>query len=331
MIVLSNDDVAQLLSMRDALNVVERAMLAVSAGRTNLPLRSVIDVGTPNRMGIMPGAVLQGDDSLPQCFGIKLLSLFPGNPDAGYSSHEGAYVLFEGEHGSAVAMMNAGLLTALRTAAASGVATQALAREDASVLALIGAGEQAEHHLDAMVAVRPIREVRVAGRRAEKRDAFIGKASERYPELDFFAADTVRDAVSGADIVCTVTSSAEPVLLGEMAEPSMHLNIAGASVPSSREIDEDLVARAALFVDYRASTFAQAGEVIAAMESGRITREHVRAEIGEVLSGAHGGRGNAAEITLYRSLGVAAQDLAAAWHCLEQARARGLGAEVSLG
>ncbi|MVA98028.1 ornithine cyclodeaminase family protein [Nitratireductor sp. CAU 1489] len=330
MIVLSNLNVAACLKMADAIEVVETAMKAVSAGQANLPLRSLVNVGGDNRMGVMPGALLPGVAGQPACFGIKLLSLFPQNPDAGYSSHEGAYVLFEGEHGTAIAMMNAGLMTAIRTAAASAVATRALARPDARVLTIIGAGEQAEHHLEAMMCVRDISRVRVVGRRIRNRDAFIARARARYGEVAIEPADDVRTAVAGADIVCTVTSSPEPVLKGGWIDPGTHLNVAGASVPSSREVDEDMVARATLFVDYRASTFAQAGEVIAALESGRIARDHVRAEIGEVLAGAHGGRGADDEITLYRSLGVAAQDLAAAWYCMERARERGLGVTATL-
>lgn len=331
MIVLSNADVAALYPMAEAIEVVGTAMIAVSAGKANLPLRSIMDVGAPNRMGIMPGALLPGHETRPPCFGIKLLSLFPGNPDAGYSSHEGAYVLFEATHGTAVAMMNAGLLTAIRTAAASAVATRALSRPDSSVLALVGAGEQAEHHLDAMVAVRPIRRVRVAGRRPEKAETFVRHARERYPTLEIETAPDVRAAVDGADIVCTVTSSAEPVLLGDWIGAGVHLNVVGASVPSSREIDGDMVAKSSLFVDYRPSTFAQAGEVIEAIEAGRITRDHVLAEIGEVLAGTHPGRTSDSEITLYRSLGIAAQDLASAWHCLGKARASGRGVEAPLG
>ncbi|MEP4421225.1 MAG: ornithine cyclodeaminase family protein, partial [Nitratireductor sp.] len=178
--------------------------------------------------------------------------------------------------------------------------------------------------------VRDISQVRVVGRRIRNRDAFIARARARYGDVEIEPADDVRSAVAGADIVCTVTSSPEPVLKGGWIDPGTHLNVAGASVPSSREIDEDMVARATLFVDYRASTFAQAGEVIAALESGRIAGDHVRAEIGEVLAGAHGGRGADDEITLYRSLGVAAQDLAAAWHCLGKAREHGFGVTATL-
>jgi ornithine cyclodeaminase len=331
MIVLSDKEVRSLLPMKDAIEIVEKAMIAVSAGAANLPLRSVVDVGAPNMMGVMPGALMPDNGQIEACFGVKLVSLFPGNPDAGYSSHQGAIVLFEPEHGSAIAMMNAGLLTALRTAAASAVATRALARPDCTTLAMIGAGEQAEHHLEAMLCVRPsIREVRVAGRRREKAEAFASHAAGRHPGLAIQVFDDVRSAVEGADLVCTVTSSAEPVLMGEWVTPGTHLNVVGASIPSKREIDEEMVARSRLYVDYRPSTFAQAGEVIRALESGGIRREHVLAEIGEVLAGQATGREAADDITLYRSLGIAAQDLACASHCWHEAKARGLGVEASL-
>jgi ornithine cyclodeaminase len=331
MIVLSDKEVGELLPMAEAIEMVASAMIAVSAGAANLPLRSVVDVGPPNFMGVMPGAFMPGNGQLDACFGVKLVSLFPNNPDAGFSSHQGAVVLFEPEHGSAIAMMNAGLLTAIRTAAASAVATRALAREDCTTLAMVGAGEQAEYHLDAMLAVRPgIKELRIAGRRRDKAEAFAAHAAARYPHLQITIADDVRTAVDGADIVCTVTSSAEPVLMGDWIGPGTHLNVVGASIPSKREIDEEMVARARLYVDYRPSTFAQAGEVIRAIESGRIARDHVLGEIGEVLAGKVAGRGAPDEITLYRSLGIAAQDLACASFCVSQARARGLGVEAPL-
>lgn len=320
MILLSNADIAALLPMESAIGVVERAMIAVSAGKANLPLRSIVNVGGANNMGIMPGYL-----SEPPCYGVKLVSLFPGNPDAGFSSHQGAMILFEAEHGSATAMMDAGLLTAIRTAAASAAASRVLARKNASILAMIGTGEQAEHHLEAMLAVRQIRELRVAGRRAERAAAFARHAAERFPHLTITEGTDIRAAVDGADIVCTVTSAADPILFGEWIGPGTHLNVVGASIPSKREIDEEMVARAAIFVDYKPSTFAQAGEVIDAIKSGRITHEHVRGEIGEVLAGSSAGRDGDDQITLYRSLGIAAQDLACAAHCLNMAREQGRG------
>ena len=331
MIVLSDRDVAALLPMESAIDVVERAMVAVSAGAANLPLRMVVDVSPPNMMGVMPGAFMPGNGTVEGCFGVKLVSLFPNNPDAGFSSHQGAIVLFEPDHGSAVTMMNAGLLTAVRTAAASAVATKALARQDCSTLAMVGAGEQAEHHVEAMLLVRPsICTLRIAGRRPEKAQAFAAHVTQRHPGLAVTVSPDVRAAVDGADVVCTVTSSPTPILMGEWIAPGTHLNVVGASVASKREIDEETVVRSRLFVDYRPSTFAQAGEVIAAIDGGRIGRDHVQAEIGEVLAGRAGGRRDAGEITLYRSLGIAAQDLACAAYCLRAAQARGMGVEAPL-
>lgn len=323
--ILTEADMAALLPMPEAIAVVDRAMRAVSAGGAELPLRNVVPVGGDNFMGVMPGAL---DD--PLCYGVKLVSLFPGNPARGLSSHRGAMVLFEAETGGVVAMMDAGLLTAIRTAAASGVATRALAREEASRLALIGYGEQAEHHLEAMLAVRPITHVHVAGRDAARAHAFARHAAARHPGLAFETGRDIRAAVEGADIVCTVTAAPRPVLEGAWLRPGQHLNVVGASIPSKREVDDRAVLRARIFVDYRPSTFVQAGEIVDMIAAGTIDETHVRAEIGEVLSGDAPGRESDAEITLYRSLGIAAQDLAAAQHVLEAARARGIGTEVAL-
>lgn len=321
--VLSAADVADLLPPAEAIDAIDAAMRRVSAGGAELPLRNVVPLGGGNFMGVMPGAL-----DAPAFYGVKIVSLFPANPARGLSSHRGAVVLFERETGGAVAMMDADLLTARRTAAASAVATRALARADAAVLALIGHGEQAEHHLDAIAEVRSLREVRVAGRDAGRARAFAERMAPRHPRLSITAGDDLRAAVAGADIVCTVTSSVTPVLRGAWLEPGQHLNVVGASIPSRREIDDDAVLRARLFVDYRPSTFAQAGEIVDMIAAGRIGKDHVLAEIGAVLAGAAPGRESAQEITLYRSLGVAAQDLAAAAHVLARAEAEGRGTVV---
>ncbi len=329
MIILSNENVADLLSMEQTIEVVGDAMVEVSEGRTTLPLRSIMAIGNGNNMGMMPGAMAK-----PSCYGIKLVSLFPQNPKSGYSSHQGAIVLFEADHGAAIAMMNADLITAMRTAAASGVATRALARKDASRLAIIGYGEQGEHHLAAMLAVRSIREIIIGGRNLQSAAAFAEAAqsrySARYPDVSFSVAESVRQAVENVDIVCTVTAADTPIVQGSWIAPGTHLNVVGSSIPSKREIDTDLVARSSLFVDYRPSTMAQAGEVILAIEEGRITADHIQAEIGEVIGGKAKGRESDDEITLYRSLGVAAQDIACAHYVLEQAKSTGLGTRVEM-
>ena len=325
MIILSTEDVAELLPMGEAIEIVSAAMVEVANGKTTLPLRSIIPVGDGNFMGMMPGVMQE-----PACYGIKLVSLFPNNPKFGFSSHQGAMVMFEAEHGAAIAMMNSDLLTAIRTSAASGVATGSLARADSKNLTIIGTGEQAQHHLDAMVEVRPISSVLIAGRSLDATDELAKISRKKYGQINFSTTTDIKQAVSDADIVCTVTAADEPLLFGKWVKPGTHLNIVGSSIPSKREIDTELVVRAKLFVDYRISTMAQAGEVILAIEENKITADHILAEIGEVIAGSAPGRQSDDEITLYRSLGVAAQDLAAAYYVVEQAKIRGMGTEVSL-
>ncbi len=322
--VLSNADVAALLPMDQAIETVAQVMQRVSRGEAQMPLRHVVPVGGPNMMGVMSGALDQ-----PPCFGVKLVSLFPGNPAKGLSGHRGAVVLFEPETGGAVAMMDAGLLTAIRTAAASGVATRALARPDARRLTIIGTGEQAEHHLAALGAVRPLEAVHIVGRRAETAAAFADCARRAFPDLRVTAGTDARAGVAGADIVCTVTNAPTPVLCGDWLEPGQHLNIVGASVASKREVDDAVVLRSSVWVDSRASALAQAGELVDMIAAGTLMPEQIGAEIGAVLEGQAEGRRDAAQITLYRSLGVIAQDLACAQHILTRAEAEGRGTEVA--
>lgn len=324
MIVLSHDDVARLLPMAEAIEVVDRVMRDVARRTATLPLRSVLPVGGANRMGVMPGAIAD-----PACFGVKLVSLFPGNPAQGLSSHRGAMVLFEAETGGAIALMDASLLTAIRTAAASAVATRALARTQAAHLAIIGYGEQAEHHLEAMLAVRPITRLSVAGRSAGRAAAFAARARAIHPHLATHSGDDIRAAVAGADIVCTVTAAPAPILMGDWLAQGAHVNVVGASVPTMREVDDRFVERAAIWVDYMPSTLAQAGEIVDMIAAGRLAETDLRGEIGQVLAGAIPGRAGADQITVYRSLGIAAQDLAAAHHVLARAEAEGLGQRVA--
>lgn len=300
-------------------------MIGVSNGEATLPLRSAMPLDPPNMLGVMPGAMQN-----PACYGTKLISLYPDNPAQGHSSHLGLMVLFEREFGQPTAIMNAGILTAIRTAAASAVATRALARADASVLAVIGTGEQARFHIEAMLAMRDISEIRVAGRNPEKAGTFAAQISKTYPDITVSGAVDAQQAVRGADIICTVTSSRETVLKGDWVEAGAHVNAVGASIATMREIDQQMVTKSSLFIDYRASAFAQARDIIEALESGAITKDHIIGEIGEVLAGRVRGRVNAQEITLYRSMGIAAQDLTCAHFVAEQAKAQGIGQTVSI-
>ena len=325
MLTLSNADIRALLPMPAAIDLVAKAMVAASAGQATLPLRQAMPLDAPNLLGIMPGAMQE-----PACYGTKLISLYPDNPAKGYSSHLGLMVLFERDHGTPMAIMDAGLLTGIRTAAASAVATRVLARSQASVLAIVGTGEQAQHHIEAICAVRPIAKVLIAGRTAERGRAFAASMAEKYPQLDIQAAQNIREAVQDADIVCTVTSARDTVLHGDWIRAGTHVNAVGASVPTLREIDENLVVKSGLFVDYRPSALAQARDIIEALENGAITKDHILGEIGEVLNGSVVGRKDAGQVTLYRSMGIAAQDLICAHHVAEQAKTRGLGTSVSI-
>ncbi|MFT7593932.1 MAG: alanine dehydrogenase [Paracoccaceae bacterium] len=323
MIVLTQDHVKSLLPMAEAIEVIAHAMIGVSKRDVELPLRNILPVGGGNMMGVMPGAI--GD---PACFGVKLVSLFHDNPARGLSSHRGAIVLFESETGGAVAMMDASLLTAIRTAAASAVATRVLARTDATSLAIIGYGEQAEHHLDAMMAVRDITKLHVAGRNPDKSAAFAARAALAYPQLQATHGTDIQAAVKTADIVCTVTSSPTPILKGDWIAPGTHVNIVGSSVASMREVDDAMVLRSAIWVDYLPSTLAQAGEIVEMIAAGTYAASDLMGEIGALLDGQIGGRGSDGEITTYRSLGVAAQDLAAAHHVTKAAGKQGIGQVV---
>ena len=325
MITLTSKELKSLLGMSDAIALVEKAMITTSNGGATLPLRTAMPLDAPNMLGSMPGAL-----SEPPCFGTKLISLYPDNPAHGHSSHLGMMVVFERAFGRPTAIMDAGILTAIRTAAASAVATRALARKDARVLAIIGTGEQALFHVASIKAVRDITELRIAGRTPKRAAEFAKKIAGKYPELKVVAALDAQEAVQGADVICTVTSSRETVLKGAWVSPGAHVNAVGASVPTMREIDEDLVVQASLFVDYRPSIFAQARDIIEALESGKITKDHIRGEIGEVLGGQVSGRGSSQGITLYRSMGIAAQDLICAHFVQEQAKAQGIGTEVSI-
>jgi ornithine cyclodeaminase len=324
MIVLSKSEVSKLLPMHVAIDLVEKAMIETSEGRATLPLRTAMPLGEVNKLGIMPGAM---DD--PDCFGVKLISLYPDNPASGHSSHLGLMVLFEKEFGTPIAIMDAGVITAIRTAAASAVATNVLARKDAQVLTVIGTGEQAEYHVKSILEVRDINEIRVVGRNQARAEAFAHRI-ENMTDVAVTSNESVQTSVQGADIICTVTSSKETVLFGEWVQAGSHVNAVGASVPTMREIDENLLVKSSLFVDYCPSALAQAGDVIAALKNGAISDDHIIGEIGEVLGRKVRGRESSTEITLYRSLGVAAQDLICAYHVMTQAKENGIGINASI-
>lgn len=318
--ILRAADVRALLPMAECIELMHRTMIAVSEGRVVLPLRSVLVMpGELGMMGNMPGYLGE-----PECFGVKLISLIPRNKPPHFSSHLGLVLLFEVEHGQPVALLDGAEITAIRTAAASGLATRLLARQDACDLALLGAGEQARSHLESMLAVRKLRRIRIWARDREKAAVFARLESEKH-KVTIEVAETPREAVTGADIICTLTKAREPILSGEWIAPGAHLNVVGSSMATSAEIDTAAVVRSRFFVDYRSSTISEGGEYLRDLRAGAITPEHIRAEIGEVANGSKVGRTSATEVTLYKSLGIAPQDLASAHFVLQRARERGMG------
>jgi ornithine cyclodeaminase/alanine dehydrogenase-like protein (mu-crystallin family) len=321
--ILRSADVHALLPMAECIDLMHRTMSAVSEGRVVLPLRSIMVMpGELGMLGNMPGYLAE-----PECFGVKLVSLIPRNKPPQHSSHLGLVLLFETEHGQPVAMLDGAEITAIRTAAASGLATRLLSRPDADDLTILGAGEQASSHLAAMLVVRKLRRVRVWARDPNKAEAFANAEGAKH-KLTIEVAPTVQEAVDQADIICTVTKAREPILLGEWIKPGAHLNVVGSSVATTAEIDIPTVVKSRYFVDYRSSTITESGDYLRALRVGAITPEHILAEIGEIANGSKIGRRSPADVTLYKSLGIAPQDLASAHYVLQRAREQGMGQVV---
>jgi ornithine cyclodeaminase len=262
-----------------------------------------------------------------RAIGTKLISVYPGNHGTELDSHQGAVLLFDGENGSLLAMMDAASITAIRTAAVSGVATRLLARTDASTLAILGSGVQARTHLDAMFAVRPFKKVFVWSRDADHARALVSK-TPWTEHADFQVVSDARTAVEGADVVCTVTASRESVLHGKWLRPGTHVNAVGASLPTARELDTEAIKRSLVFVDRRESALNEAGDLLIPMKEGALSADHIKGEIGQLLSGHDPGRQNGNEITVFKSLGLAVEDLAAAHYLHDRAKRERAGTWV---
>jgi alanine dehydrogenase len=321
-LVLSHADVERLLTMEACIEVMAEALRTTSRGGAVLPLRSV--VWMPDRtgmIGLMPGFL-----DPPTSLGLKVVSIFPGNHGTGFDSHQGVVMLFDTRHGSPRAIIDASSITAIRTAAVSGVATRALARDDAGDLAILGSGVQAATHLAAMRAVRKLRRVRVWSRSQTNARRF----ADRCP-LPVEVMATARAAVEGADLICTTTAAREPVVEGAWIAPGAHINAVGACFAATRELDTAAVARARLIVDRKESTLAESGDFLLARADGAIGDDHIAGELGDLLLGNFAGRRSSDEVTLFKSLGIAIEDLAAAHYVYSQAVARGGGVSVPLG
>jgi ornithine cyclodeaminase len=326
MLIISQSEIPALLPMDECMTVMADALATLSRGDAILPLRPMLHL--PRERGIL--AMMPGYLGAPEALGVKVISVFPGNHGTEYDSHQGVVLLFETEHGTPVAVLDATSITAIRTAAVSGVATGLLARSGASDLCILGSGVQARTHLQAMLHARRIARVRIWSRDIEHARRFASDASERHGIAIEVIGD-VQHAVEGADIICTVTSSREPVLRGEWLTPGAHVNAVGASLKSARELDSAAVARSSLFVDRRESTLNEAGDFLIPRSEGLFGDDHIQAEIGDILLGRHPGRTSDTQVTLFKSLGLAIEDVAAAHLVYRKALDQGRGVSVELG
>jgi len=304
---IDREEVARRLTYPAAIRIVREAMIALSRGETRQLLRAILPLADGRLYGVMTGAM-----GAQAVFGSKLISVFQENFAKGRPSHQGLVVLFEPGSGAPVCAVDATEITAIRTAAASAVATDALARSDARRLAILGYGEQASTHARAIREVRRLESVTVWGRSPERALEF-ARRTEGELGIPARGAASVQEAVAEADIVCTVTAASEPILLGEWVRPGTHLNLVGSGYLGPVEVDGALVAASRFIADSREGCLRQGAEFVKAREAGLIGDEHLVAEIGQVLSGDVPGRRTAEEITVYKSLGHIVQDLSTAW------------------
>ena len=325
-LVLDNEQIRELLPMRDCIELMADALAALARGEIFQPLRTIIrPPEARGLLGLMP-AYRTGERG---AFGMKAICVFPGNPAIGKDAHQGAVMLFSRETGELMALMNASQITATRTAAVSAVATRLLAQEDAHELAIIGAGVQARTHLTALDTVRSIKRARVACRNIEHAQEFVREMLPRF-SFPIEAVNSNEEAVRNADLIVTATSSQEPVINKDWISPGAHLNAIGTHSPGSREIDSATMAAARIFVDRRESALNESGDYLLAAKEGLINADSILGEIGELLIGTQPGRTSVNEITLFKSLGLAIEDVACAEYLYQKALSQNSGAWVNL-
>jgi len=319
LLILNEHEVVELLDMPGCMAAMEQALVSLARGEFHLPLRPVVrPPGERHLLGLMP-TYRSGERPL---YALKTVAIFPDNPSRGLDPHQGTVTLYDGTTGQVLAVMNASPITAIRTAAVSGLATRALAREDARVLAIVGAGHQARPHVAAMLEARRFEEIRISARTRESAE----RLAAEWPAARAVAGN--EEAVRGAHVICTVTQSAEPVLRADWLAPGAHVNAVGACFPHTRELDTETVVRSSFFTDRRESCENEAGDYVIPLREGAISNGHIKAELGEVLAGIARGRTADDELTVFESLGLAVEDLAAAEYLLRRAEDTGKGTTV---
>ncbi len=324
-LLLTRADVEAALTMTDAIDAVEEAFRQQQMGTAQLPLRTPIRIPQHKGVVLFMPAYIGGMDAL----GMKVVTVYPDNPaQHGLPTILATVLLNDPRTGQLIAMMDGAFLTAMRTGAASGVATRRLARPDAKVVGLFGAGIQARTQLMAMCAVRPISEARVYDPVLEHANRFCRDMGDALG-IAVRPATSARDAVEGCDIVITASTSKTPVFDGQWLASGTHINGVGSHSLDARELDSRTILRSKVIVDLRSAALAEAGDLVTPINAGEITADHIYADLGEIVTGAPG-RADAGEITLFKSVGLAIQDVSAAIKVYELARQKGIGQEISL-
>jgi alanine dehydrogenase len=326
-LLLSQKDVASVLTMDDCISAVETAFRELAQGNAIMPQRAVIPISEHKGVFLGMPAFIGGDQN---ALGLKVVTVFPDNPSKyDMPTIFGTLLLCDPKTGKAVAIMDAGFLTAVRTGAASGVATRLLAHEDADVCTVFGAGVQAIKQLEAVNLVRPLKKVFVVDVVPEARAKFAATMSESLG-IEVLETEDVKSAVESSQIIVTASSSHEPVFKGEWLQPGTHINNIGSHAPAHRELDTATVVRSKFVADLKEANLAEAGDILIPISEGAVTADHIHADLGEILTGARPGRESAEEITLFKSCGLAVQDVASALAVYKAAQAKGVGTEVEL-
>jgi alanine dehydrogenase len=319
--ILTAQDIRAAVTMRDVIDAVREGFIQLSAGRAISPVRGVIPVN--NGFTLTMPAYLEGSPIST----VKIVSVYGDNPQKNLPTVVAKVLALDAHTGVPVALIDGTLLTALRTGAASGLATDVLARSDSSVLAVMGAGAQARTQVEAICTVRPIQEIRIFS--VEGAEKMADELREKYG-LKVWAARSEQEALDGADVVAAATNSKTPVVHGDLLKPGVHINGIGSFTPEMQEIDASVVTRAKVVVDHRESAWAEAGDLIIPRDQGLFQEQDVYAEIGEIAAGDKPGRISDTEITFFKSVGNAVQDAATARRIVEVAQARGIGIEIEV-
>ncbi len=313
---VNKEKIASLLPMEECIEVMEKMFLSLAAGECLQPLRNIMRL--PDGSGVL--GMMPGHAAKLGVMGIKVISVFHANSESGFPSHQGIIMLFDAKNGQPLMLFDALEITAIRTAAASAVATKLLSRENSSTLAIIGSGEQAKRHIEAMLLIRNIKQINLWSRNENNAKHLVNELSAEY-NIHVHVKKNVQLAVEHADIICTVTASKEPVVMGDWITAGTHINAVGSSTAAARELDTVAIVRSKLFTDRYESLFNEAGDFLIPKKEGAITDAHVKAEIGEVLSGTKKGREDDKEITVFKSLGIAAEDIFSAYHIYKKINA----------